>query len=47
MNGIVGDKLYLNYSERVKAQWLSDVPGYIREADANWPEVSTRAQIQE
>lgn len=44
---IVGDKLYLNYSERVRAQWLSDVPGYIRKADANWPEVSKLTKVQE
>lgn len=44
---VVGDKLYFNYSERVRAQWLSDVPGYIRKADANWPEVSKLTKVQE
>ncbi|MEK9139422.1 MAG: YHS domain-containing (seleno)protein [Nitrospirota bacterium] len=34
---VVNNKLYLNYSEAVRAQWLSDIPGYIRKADANWP----------
>ena len=33
---VVGDKLYLNYSEEVHSQWLTDIPRYIRKADANW-----------
>jgi YHS domain-containing protein len=32
-------KLYLNYSAGVQKDWLKDVPGYIRKADANWPRV--------
>ena len=44
---VVGDKLYFNYSERVRAQWLLDVPGYIRKADANWPEVRKLKKVQE
>lgn len=38
---VVGDKLYLNYSETVRSQWLTDIPGYTRKADTNWPEVQT------
>lgn len=44
---VVGDKLYLNYSEIVRARWLSDIPGYIRQADANWPEVRKLAKVRE
>ena len=44
---IVGDKLYLNYSETVCSQWLSDIPGYIRKADANWPDVKKVAKVHE
>jgi YHS domain-containing protein len=44
---VVGDKLYLNYSETVRSQWLSDVPGYIRRADANWPDVKKVAKVHE
>lgn len=44
---IVGGKLYLNYSETVRSQWLSDIPGYIRKADANWPEAKKLADIHE
>lgn len=44
---VVGDKLYLNYSETVRSQWLTDIPGYIRKADANWPDVKTVAKVHE
>lgn len=36
---VVDGKLYLNYDKRVQASWKSDVPGYVRKADANWPGV--------
>ena len=36
---IVDDKLYLNYNDAVQKTWERDIPGYIRAADANWPEV--------
>ena len=44
---VVGDKLYLNYSEMVRSQWLSDIPGYIGKADANWPDVRKVAKVHE
>jgi YHS domain-containing protein len=44
---VVSHKLYLNYSEAVRAQWLSDIPGYIRKADANWPEVKKVTEVHE
>ncbi len=44
---VVGDKLYLNYSETVRSQWLSDIPGHIRKADANWPDVKKVAKVLE
>ena len=34
---IVEGKLYLNYNQKVMAQWREDVPGNISKADANWP----------
>jgi YHS domain-containing protein len=43
---VVGDKLYLNYSETVRSQWLTDIPGYIRKANANWPDVRKVAKVQ-
>ena len=44
---VVGDKLYLNYSETVRSRWLTDAPGYIRKADANWPDVKKVAKVHE
>lgn len=42
---VVGNKLYLNYSETVRSQWLTDIPGYIKKADANWPDVRKVAKV--
>jgi YHS domain-containing protein len=36
---VVDGKLYLNYSQSVRRRWTSDVPGYLRKGDANWPAV--------
>lgn len=36
---IIDDKLYLNYSLRVRDKWRKDTAGYIKQADANWPGV--------
>jgi YHS domain-containing protein len=36
---VVGGKLYLNYDAGIQSKWLTDVPGNIRKADANWPTV--------
>lgn len=44
---VVGDKLYLNYSETVRSKWLSDIPGYVRKADATWPEVRKEAKVHQ
>jgi YHS domain-containing protein len=44
---VVQGKLYLNYSEAVQTQWLSDIPGYIQQADANWPEVQKQTRVRE
>ena len=37
---IVDGKLYLNYDKRVQGIWEKDIPGYIAEADKNWPELA-------
>ena len=34
---IVGGKLYLNYSSRIRRKWEGDIPGNIARAEANWP----------
>ncbi len=36
---IVDDKLYLNYSLNVREIWSQDIPGNIKKADRNWPDV--------
>lgn len=36
---VVDGKLYLNYSRSVRDTWSKGIPGYIRKADANWPQV--------
>lgn len=36
---IVNNKLYLNNSLGVRSRWQTDIPGYIKKADANWPGV--------
>jgi YHS domain-containing protein len=36
---IVDDKLYLNFSRRIRRRWEGDIPGRIAAADANWPSV--------
>jgi YHS domain-containing protein len=32
-------KLYLNFDKSVQAIWEKDIPGYVTQADANWPSV--------
>ena len=39
---IADGKLYLNYSQSVRKTWLKDVPGYVAQADKNWPKSTTR-----
>jgi len=36
---IVGGKLYLNYNADIQGKWIKDIPGYIRQGDAHWPDV--------
>lgn len=44
---VVGDKLYLNYSETVHSKWVLDIPGYIRKANENWPDVRKLTKVHE
>lgn len=39
---IVGGKLYLNYNADIQSQWVRDIPGYVRQGDANWPGVLSK-----
>jgi hypothetical protein len=36
---IVEGKLYLNYNVDIQKKWAKDIPGNIKKADANWPDV--------
>lgn len=36
---IVDGKLYLNYNDKIQQRWSKDIPGYIAQADQNWPGV--------
>ena len=37
---VLDGKLYLNYSDHVRAQWRNDAAGFISKADAAWPGLS-------
>lgn len=34
---IVDGRLFLNASQGINRRWLRDIPGFISQADANWP----------
>lgn len=36
---VVDGKLYLNYNDKIQKRWSKDIPGYIAQADENWPGV--------
>jgi YHS domain-containing protein len=36
---IVAGKLYLNYDASIQRRWERDIPGFIRQGDANWPKL--------
>ena len=40
-------KLYLNYSPPVFVSWRKDIPGYLRQADHNWPEVARQPKVHQ
>ena len=39
---IVDDKLYLNYTPKVKTKWGQDRDNRIKAADANWPKLNSK-----
>lgn len=39
---IVDGKLYLNLDAGIQQTWLKDVPGAIKQADANWPKLASK-----
>ncbi len=39
---VVDGKLYLNLDTSIQSQWLKDVPGRIKSADANWRKIQDK-----
>lgn len=39
---IVGGKLYLNYNDEIQARWEKNIPGFIADANKNWPGVLSK-----
>lgn len=35
---IVDGVLYLNFSPNIHRRWQTDIPGYLEQSEANWPE---------
>ncbi|RYH03562.1 YHS domain protein [Salipiger sp. IMCC34102] len=36
---MVENRLFLNQTHLIRQAWLSDVPGHVASADANWPQI--------
>lgn len=32
-------QLYLNFNARIQEQWDQDIPGFIKQANSNWPDI--------
>jgi len=43
---VVDGKLYLNLSKVVLKRWEEDIPGYIKTADQNWPELKAGTYVE-
>jgi YHS domain-containing protein len=39
---VADGKLYLNYNRVVRWRWASDIPGYVRKADEQWPAIQKK-----
>lgn len=39
---IVDGELYLNISQDIQERWVSDIPGFIQQADANWTDIADK-----
>ncbi|MEX0340178.1 MAG: YHS domain-containing (seleno)protein [Arenibacterium sp.] len=46
---IVDGELYLNISQDIQERWVTDIPGFIQKADANWGDIEnkTPAELQQ
>lgn len=43
---VVHGKLYLNLSKAVLKKWQKDIPGYVKDADKNWPELKAGTYVE-
>ncbi len=40
---LADEKLYLNLDAGIQEEWLKDIPGRIRKADANWKTIRDKS----
>ena len=38
---MIDGKLYLSLNKKVQERWVKNVPGFVRDADHNWPIIQT------
>ena len=43
---VVDGKLYLNLSKDVLKRWVKDIPGYVKDANQNWPELKAGTYVE-
>lgn len=43
---IVEEKLYLNLNAQVQERWLTNVPGFISQADGNWGDIRSKTDAE-
>lgn len=43
---VVGGKLYLNLSKGVLKKWQKDIPGYVKDANQNWPQLKAGTYVE-
>jgi YHS domain-containing protein len=43
---VVDDKLYLNLSKVVLKRWQQDIPGYVKDANENWPQLKAGTFVE-
>ncbi len=43
---VVDGKLYLNLNIEVQTKWASDIPGHLKTAQQNWPEIKDKAATE-
>ena len=44
---VVSGKLYLNFNQDVQNMWVKDIPGFIKQAEAQWPTIPDTAKFGE